>query len=79
MAKQQQFVAIDDAVIHVRYAGRSADVPLAGLDLRPGAEDAQVKRRLAEYLEVPARNLDAYVVDRHANGNLTLRPEAVFG
>jgi hypothetical protein len=77
MAKQ--FVVNDEAVIHVRYAGRSADVPLAGLDLGPAADDGQVKRRLAEYLEVPPRRLDDYVVDRHANGNLTLRPEAVFG
>jgi hypothetical protein len=77
MAKQ--FVATDEPVIHVRYNGRSTDVPLAGLDLGTGADDGQVKRRLAEYLEVPPRRLEDYVVDRHANGNLTLRPEAVFG
>ena len=69
----------DAAVIHVRFAGRSFDVPLVNLDLGSGASDAQVKRAVAGQLEVPAARLDDYVVDRHANGNLTLRPEAVFG
>ena len=41
--------------------------------------DGQIKRALALALDVPYSKLDAYVVDRHANGNLTLRPEAVFG
>ena len=66
-------------VIHVRFAGRSFDVPLATLDLGRAATDAGVKRALAAHLEVAEQRLDDYVVDRHANGNLTLRPEAVFG
>ena len=67
------------AVIHVRFAGRSFDVPTGQLDLGIGSSDEQVKRAIAQHLEVPLARLGDYVVDRHANGNLTLRPEAVFG
>ena len=67
------------AVIHVRFAGRSFDVPANQLDLGIGASDEQIKHALARHLEISVARLRDYVVDRHANGNLTLRPEAVFG
>lgn len=66
-------------VAHVRFAGRSFDIPLAVLDLGAESADGHVRRAIARYLEVPEHKLDAYVVDRHSNGNVTLRPEAVFG
>jgi len=68
-----------DAVVHVRFNGRSFDVPVATLDVGDGAGDEQIKRALASHLEVSERRLNDYVIDRHTNGNLTLRPEAVFG
>jgi hypothetical protein len=67
------------AVAHVRFAGRSFDIPLTTLDLGALSADGQIKRSIARHLEVPEFKLDAYVVDRHPNGNLTVRPEAVFG
>jgi hypothetical protein len=67
------------AVLHVRFAGRSFDIPLAGLNLDPASDDVRVKHVVAGHLEVSDRRLDDYVIDRHANGNLTLRPPAVFG
>ena len=69
----------DHAVVHVRFDGRSLDIPLSGLDVGPGSADAEIKRALARHLEVPAEKLRDYVVDRHQTGNLTVRPEAVFG
>lgn len=66
-------------VIHVRFGGRSFDVRLGKLDLGQGADDTGVKRALARHLEVPPGHLDDHVVDRHPSGNLTVRPEAVFG
>jgi hypothetical protein len=66
-------------VIHVRFGGRSFDVPLANLDFGRGADDAGVKRALARHLDVAPGQLDDHVVDRHPSGNLTVRPEAVFG
>jgi hypothetical protein len=66
-------------VAHVRFAGRSFDIPLAEMDLGTLSADGQIRQAMARYLDVPYHKLDAYVVDRHANGNVTLRPEAVFG
>ncbi len=67
------------AVVHIRFEGRSQDIPLAGLDLGPRSDDGAVKRALARYLDVSEAALRDYVIDRHETGNLTVRPEAVFG
>lgn len=74
-----QFATNGRRVVHVRFAGRSFDVPLDGLNLGDRANDRQVKDALARQLEVNADRLADHVLDRHANGNLTLRPEAVYG
>ena len=68
-----------EAVVHVRFAGRSFDIPLSTLDLGALSSDGQIKRGVARHLNVPPERFNAYTVDRHANGNLTVRPEAVFG
>ncbi len=67
------------AVLHVRFGGRSLDIPLVGLDVGPGSSDREIKRALAQHLEIPESALRDYTVDRHETGNLTVRPEAVFG
>ena len=69
----------DAAVIHVRFEGRSRDVALADLGLSPQSGDGALKRALARHLDVTEARLRDYVIDRHANGNLTVRPEAVYG
>ncbi|HXE52817.1 MAG TPA: hypothetical protein VN541_07365 [Tepidisphaeraceae bacterium] len=63
------------AVLHVRFGGHSFDISLPGLDISPDSRDVQVKRAVAEFLNVPSYRLDDYVIDRHSNGNLTIRPE----
>ena len=73
MAERQQ------KVVHIRFEGRSLDVPQADLDVGAASSDAEVKRALARYLEAPEVRLRDYVVDRHETGNMTVRPEAVFG
>jgi hypothetical protein len=70
---------VQGPVVHIRFEGRSLDVGLDLLDVGPYSDDNAVKRALAAYLEVPERRLRDYVIDRHENGNLTVRPEAVFG
>ena len=69
----------DEAKVHVRFCGRSFDVPLGDLDLRADASDQAMKSALARYLDLPERDLRNYVVERHETGNWTVRPEAVFG
>jgi hypothetical protein len=66
-------------VVHIRFEGRSLDIPLTELDLGPLSSDADVKRAVALHLEVPEAKFRDYVVDRHETGNLTVRPAAVFG
>jgi len=69
----------DERQVHVRFDGRSWDVPLRTLDIGNGSSDDEVREALAQYLEVPVRKLASCVVERHASGNMTVRPEAVFG
>jgi len=67
------------AVIHIRFEGQSQDIPQAELDVGPSSSDAQVKRALAYRFGVSEARLRDYIIDRHETGNMTVRPEAVFG
>jgi hypothetical protein len=75
MAERQQGVK----VVHIRFEGRSVDVPQGDLDVGAASSDNEIKRALARYLETPEAKLRDYVIDRHETGNMTVRPEAVFG
>ena len=75
MAEQQNGVK----VVHIRFEGRSVDVPQGNLDVGAASSDNEIKRALARYLETSEANLRDYIVDRHETGNITVRPEAVFG
>ena len=66
-------------LIHVRYNGRSVDLLLSDLDLGAFSDDHTVRRAVAEYLGIKPSQLQHHAVDRHPNGNLTIRPHAVFG
>ena len=79
MAAQLNGSSTQAAVVHVRFAGRSFDIPLSALDVGALSSDGQIKRGVARHLDVPANRFESYTVDRHANGNLTVRPEAVVG
>ncbi len=65
--------------VHVRFDGHSYDVNAAEFNLGPQPSDAEVRLALAMFFEVPISRLAPYVIERHGNGNLTVRPEAVFG
>jgi hypothetical protein len=69
----------ESPVLHIRFEGRSFDIPLSDLDVGTLSSNAEVKRALAGYLNVPEVKFHDYTVDRHETGNLTVRPEAVFG
>jgi len=66
-------------VVHIRFEGKSLDLPLAELRVSEAAGDEDIKQAAARYLEVPAARLQDYVIDRHESGNVTIRPQAVFG
>ena len=66
-------------VIHVRVQGRSRDVALDMLDIGQGSSDEAVRESLARFLELDPALFKDTVIERHENGNMTLRPEALFG
>jgi len=67
------------AVLHLRFEGRSRDIALDILDVGVASADDAIRNAVAAFLDVPANKVRFYVVERHDNGNMTLRPEAVFG
>lgn len=66
-------------MVHVRFEGRSYDVQENRLGLKASDNNTDIKRRVAEHLDVRAERLRDYVVDRTPDGHLIIRPEAVYG
>lgn len=66
-------------MLHVRYNGRSFDANERALGLAVGMTDAEIKEIVARRLEVGLGRLEDYVVDRRPNGDVIVRPEAVYG
>ena len=66
-------------MVHIRYEGRSVDVAEAQLRVRAQMSDAEIRERVARHFDVGADRLEFYVVDRTPNGDLVVRPEAVYG
>ncbi len=65
--------------VHVRFEGQSRDIPFSVLDVGDLSSDQDVRRAIARYFDVQERKFRSYVIERHSNGNMTIRPEAVFG
>ncbi len=66
-------------MLHLRFEGRSRAIALDILDVGTASSDERIAQAVASYLDVSVAKLRGYVVERHANGNMTMRPEAVFG
>ena len=66
-------------MLHVVFGGQSYDYTFNEADVSMDSSDAQVKQALAGLLGVPESKLTAWAVDRSVDGNLTVRPQAVFG
>ena len=66
-------------MLHVRYDGRSFDVNEHMLGLHGALTDVEIKQLVAQHLEVGLGCLEGYVVDRRPNGDVIVRPEAVYG
>jgi hypothetical protein len=74
-----QMIPHEERMVHIRYEGQSWSIAFNVLDVGELSSDQEVRQALARYLDIPANRLARYVVERHANGNITVRPEAVFG
>lgn len=66
-------------MIHVRYQGRSYDFDARELEVDVGSPDNLIRKRVADKLGVSEQRLAHYTVDRPENGNIIVRPEAVYG
>lgn len=66
-------------ILHVRVMGKSRDIALDLLSINSGAADDAIREAVARFMEVPEEKFKDTVIERHENGNMTLRPEAVFG
>jgi hypothetical protein len=66
-------------MVHVRFEGRSWDIPAGALDLVDLTNDGEIVQALARHLDVAPARFASYVVERHQTGNVTVRPQAVFG
>lgn len=66
-------------MVHVRYEGRSYDLHERDLRVEARMNDREIKERVAQHFEVGIGRLENYVVDRGPDGDLIIRPEAVYG
>ncbi|HEV8190792.1 MAG TPA: hypothetical protein VGP82_04810 [Ktedonobacterales bacterium] len=69
----------EERMVHIRFDGRSWQVPAATLGIRDVTDETAVKQAVAAYLDIAVEQLAPYVVEVHPSGNVTVRPEAVFG
>lgn len=66
-------------MLHLRFEGRSYDIPSEQLHLSQAVTDHQILDRVARHLDVAPERLRHYVVDRRPSGVVMVRPEAVYG
>ena len=66
-------------VLHVRVQGRSRDIALDAINVTAASSDDAIREAVATFMDIGSAQLRNTVIERHDNGNLTLRPEAVFG
>ena len=66
-------------VLHIRFDGQSCDVAMSDLDISIDSTDRVVRRKLAQLFNVSEQRFVDYKIDRHQTGNMTVRPEAIFG
>lgn len=69
----------EERMVHIRFDGRSWQVPATTLGLHDVTDETVVKQAVATYLDIAIEQLAPYVVEVHPSGNVTVRPEAVFG
>ena len=66
-------------VLHARVNGASHEIALDVLGITGSASDQAIREAVARYLDLAPANLRNSVIERHDTGNITLRPEAIFG
>lgn len=70
---------VNEQVLHVRVQGKSRDIALDVLGITGGSSDSAIRSAVAQFMDLSPELLTPTVIERHPNGNMTLRPEAVYG
>jgi len=65
--------------IHIRFEGRSDTFNFSTFGISNTSTDREIKESLARQFYRGLKAFDTMVIERHANGYITVRPEAVFG
>lgn len=66
--------------VHVRYDGQSFDMTTEELDVGDLSPDTDIRNAVARHLGAPNTKLNGFAIDRNQEtGDITLRPQAVFG
>lgn len=65
-------------MFQIRYKGRDFEIKPKDFDLSMKAPDAEVFRRVADWLGVAESALDGYTIERAA-GRVSVRPPAFSG
>lgn len=65
--------------MHVRFNGRSETFDFASVGISSTSTDREIRESLARHFDRALNVFDNLVIERHANGNITIRPEAVYG
>jgi len=76
--KEGIMLTTDTLRLHVRFNGRSEDLDLTMLDLRPEASDAELREALARRYDCAVADLSEYVVVRESKA-IIVRPIAFYG
>jgi hypothetical protein len=66
-------------MVHIRFEGQSYDFTPEHLRVQATMSDAEIRERVAQHLDVATARMSPYVVDRRPNGEIIVRPEAVYG
>ncbi|MGD1714670.1 hypothetical protein [Dapis sp. BLCC M172] len=66
-------------MVHIRFEGRSYDVTENQLGITENMKENAIKERLSQYFDVGKERFNSYVLDHRPNGDLIVRPEAVYG
>ena len=59
-------------MVHIRFEGRSYDLPEAQLGLVFGMTDGDIKAKIARHFDVAEEKLQSHVVDRPCHGHEAL-------
>lgn len=66
-------------MLHVRYDGKSVEFTFLEAGVTENMSDQEVRTQIARHLDTPLTKFDDYVVDRPGNGDMIVRPQAVYG